>query len=353
MSRARDIATWGWYDDGAAAGALRALLRPASAAFGAVVRQRNRRYDADTSAAPRGVLPALSVGNLTVGGTGKTPVSSWFAAALRRRGASPSLVLRGYGDDEWRVHQLLTPDVPVHVSPDRVAAMREARAGGSDCAVLDDAFQHRRAPRVSDVVLVSADRWNGRTDLLPAGPFREPMGSLRRATAAVVTVKAASPAAVERVCVAIAAAAPQLPVCVVRLVPDGLHEVAVAPLRGAVEPATAQAHQLDALVGRRVAALSAIADPEAFARQLGDHGANLVHHLRFPDHHHFTEADVKGVFKVLHGADLVVCTLKDAVKLAPLWPRAATPLWYVSQTVVVDRGAEVLERECDRVLAAR
>jgi len=199
------------------------------------------------------------------------------------------------------------------------------------------------------VVLVSADRWNGRDALLPAGPFREPFASLARATAVIVTVKAAEEARVEAVCrriggVATRAGAAHTPV-VVRLVPDALHDARAA--------AGTAPRPLAALAGARVVALSAIADPAAFAQQLRACGAQVVHEQRFPDHHAFSAADVTRVSRVLHGADLVVCTLKDAVKLTALWPREATPLWYVSQTVVVDRGAEVLERECDRVLAAR
>ncbi|MBY0488973.1 MAG: tetraacyldisaccharide 4'-kinase [Gemmatimonadaceae bacterium] len=347
MTALRRFAEWTWYDEQVASAVVRAALTPPAWLFGRIVQARNERFDGQAAvAAP---IPAVSVGNLTVGGTGKTPISSWFAARLRARGANPTLVLRGYGDDEWRVHELLTPDVPVRVSPDRLAALQAARSAGHDCAVLDDAFQHRRAPRVADVVLVSADRWNGRVDLLPAGPYREPFRNLSRATAVIVTVKAADAARVEAVCARISGiptrdGGTHTP-AVVRLMPDALHDARAA--------AGAAPRPLSTLAGTRVVALSAIADPAAFAQQLRDCGAQVVHDLRFPDHHGFSATDVTGVSRVLHGADLVVCTLKDAVKLAALWPREATPLWYVSQTVVVDRGAEVLERECDRVLAAR
>lgn len=343
MSGLRDFAEWTWYAEGTGAALTREMLRPASWLFSRAVATRNARFDR----APRhdAPLPALSIGNLTVGGTGKTPVSSWFAARLHARGAHPALILRGYGDDEWRVHELLTPSIPVRVAPDRLQAMHEARAAGADCVVLDDAFQHRRAPRVSDVVLISADRWTGREAVLPAGPFRESMHGLMRATAAIITVKAASADRVQLVERRIREVAPGLHPAIVRLVPEALHT-----LPGTDGPTV---QSLEQLAGARVMALSAIADPEAFARQLRGCGAHLVHEMRFPDHHRFSPADLSRVSDVLHGVDLVVCTLKDAVKLAPIWPREATRLWYVSQTLVVDRGAEILEQECDRVLAAR
>jgi tetraacyldisaccharide 4'-kinase len=338
-----DVADWTWYDDGGAARLVRGALWPLSTLFGALVARRNAAFD---RAAPAPMpIPALSIGNLTVGGTGKTPVASWFAARLVEKGARPALLLRGYGDDEWRVHQLLTPDVPVLIGPERLAGMRRAAAQACDCVVLDDAFQHRRAPRSSDVVLVSADRWVGRVQLLPGGPFREPLRAVQRATAVVVTVKAATAAQVGAVCSAISRVAPLVPMAVVRLMPDALH-AATATEGVAVR-------SLASLAGARIVLVSAIAHPAALEQQLRDQGALIVHHQRFPDHHAYDAMDVSGVFRLLHGAALAVCTLKDAVKLAPLWPREAAPLWYVSQTLVVERGAEVLERECDRVLAAR
>src|SRR5690348_7442624 len=126
------------------------------------------------------VLPTLSVGNVTVGGTGKTPVAAWIAAELIDRGARPAIVLRGYGDDEPLVHARLNPDVPVIVAPDRLEGIARAAASGADVAVLDDAFQHRRAQRTADIVLVSAERWTRTPRLLPAGPWRESLRALRR-----------------------------------------------------------------------------------------------------------------------------------------------------------------------------
>lgn len=345
----RRFAEWVWYANHPVAGLTRTALRPASALFGAVVAQRNARFDATGA---EGVLPAVSIGNLTVGGTGKTPVSSWFAARLAERGGRPAIVLRGYGDDEWRVHEVLTPQATVVVNADRRAALVEARANGADCAVLDDAFQHRRVRRVSDIVLISVDRFTPEVRLLPSGPYREGLASLRRATAVVLTVKAAPHAQVERTLAVIARAAPHVPLAVVHLIP---HRVCSAA-HTAGEPVsenTQVSNELEWLSGRRLLLASAIADGKALERQVVAQGVKLVRHLRFPDHHDFTSADVANLVHEARDAEGVLCTLKDAVKLAPLWPRAAAPLWYVSQTLVVDRGAEVLERECDRVLAAR
>jgi tetraacyldisaccharide 4'-kinase len=321
-------------------------LRPLSWLYDGATRGRNAWFDrAPLREAP---LPALSVGNLTVGGTGKTPVASWFAQQLVARGAAPALVLRGYGDDEWRVHQLLNPAVPVIVSADRLDGMRRAKAQGCDCVVLDDAFQHRQAPRVSDVVLVNADRWRLPARLLPAGPYREAWPGLARATTLVVTVKGPMDQ-VEAILGAAARVAPQLSVAVVRLVPGGMHAVTAAAdlVHGG------ERQDITRLLSGGWRMVSSIADPEAFARQLRAVGAQVVEEQRWPDHHAFTPADIARASASGWGVDGVVCTLKDAVKLAPHWPRAGVPLWYVSQTLMVERGADLLERECDRVLAAR
>jgi tetraacyldisaccharide 4'-kinase len=221
-TRLRALAEWIWYSGSAGASGARTMLAPAAWLFGRVVNARNTSFDvaSRTGQAPVPALPVLSVGNLTVGGTGKTPVSSWFAARLRARGAHPALVLRGYGDDEWRVHQLLVPGLPVLANRHRLHALSDARRDGADCAVLDDAFQHRQVTRVADVVLVSADRFSPDVHLLPAGPYREGLSALRRATAVVITVKAASETQLERTEAAVRGAAPDVPCAVVRLVPD-------------------------------------------------------------------------------------------------------------------------------------
>lgn len=331
-----------WFGDDAPARAARTLLAPVSALYGAVVAARGALYDAGVLPTSTGAIPALSVGNLTVGGTGKTPVAAWFAAELASRDARPAIVLRGYGDDEPLVHRTLNPGVPVVVSPDRVAGIARAAAEGADVAVLDDAFQHRRAARRVDVVLVSADRWPARARLLPAGPFRERPAALRRASLVIITVKAASPERVAAAQGAVRAMAPGVPVAVMRL---GL---------GALRSAGGAERTLESVRGSRTLAISAIGDPAAFAAQLADVGA-LVRPRAFPDHHAFTAADAESLAASIAESprELPVCTLKDYVKLAPLWPRQAPALWYVSQHSTVDEGRASLTAAIETLLRAR
>ncbi len=333
-----EIAESVWYGDRPASRMARAVLAPLSSVFGTIV----RRLDAAYAAAPPapGPIPAISIGNLTVGGTGKTPVSAWFARRFVEAGASPAIVMRGYGEDEILVHRLLNPDVPVYGNSDRAAGVRSAALRGADMAILDDAFQHRRAARVQDVVLLSADRWTGDVRLLPAGPFREPMRALRRASVVVLTVKAASDDQVRAATGAIRSATDST-VVTVDLVPASLVHVG--------------SQEREAIVdwwGRRVLAVSGIGDPAAYLSQLTHLGLR-PQPMTFPDHHRFDDASVQRVLSAATDVEAVVCTLKDAVKLGPQWPSSAVPLWYLSQSVVPRDGADALDAVVQSVLAAR
>jgi tetraacyldisaccharide 4'-kinase len=331
-----------WSGTGAGAQAARGALYPLQVAYGSAVALRSALYDRGLLSSYPLALPAVSVGNLTVGGTGKTPIAAWLVAELVSRGARPAVVLRGYGGDEALVHAMLNPGTPIVTGADRVAAAARARDLGADTVVLDDAFQHRRARRDADVVLLSADAWNRSRRLLPAGPWREPLSALRRASLVVVTSKAAGPDAVEEILGAAAAAAPDVPRTAVRLAPAGLVD--------GRDPSSTRA--LTSLGGARVLAVAGVADPEAFRRQLEALGARVD--LRaYADHYPFGATDAVELARAAAGGELVVCTLKDAVKLAPLWPRGGPGLWYLSQQVILERGRPVVERLIDRLLQAR
>ena len=291
--------------------------------------------------AQRLALPAISVGNLTVGGTGKTPIAAWIASTLRARQAHPAIVMRGYGDDEPLVHERLNPDVPVVVSPDRIRGTERAATLGADVVVLDDAFQHRRAARTADLVLLSADRWASAPRLLPAGPWREPLSALRRASMVIITRKAASPATASAVADTIRHRFAGLAI--------GVAALMLQELRSATGESTMP---LEALAGARVLAIVAIGDPSAFLRQLAATDAT-VRAAVFADHHAYTPTEVARLVSMMAAGEIAVCTLKDAVKLASHWPREAPPLWYVSQSVVVEEGRDALDVLVTRVLAAR
>jgi tetraacyldisaccharide 4'-kinase len=277
----------------------------------------------------------LSVGNLSVGGTGKTPVSAWFARRFMEKGRAPAIVLRGYGGDEVIVHRRLNPGIPVIASADRVRGIREAIAQGAEVVILDDAFQHRRASRDVDVLLVNAEAWTGKPRLLPAGPWREPLRAARRATLVIVTRKTADNSVVADVTRALGNAAPRVPVASVHLAPGELRSTA-----------TGQTLPLHTLRGADLTVVAAIAQPDSFFRQLTELGA-VVRAFSYPDHHAFTRADAQKLAREAGNSDFVVCTLKDAVKLESIWPAEAGSLWYVSQRLRIEDGQEHIDRLLD------
>lgn len=336
---------WVWYGQTAGARLTRGALAPLGWAFGTVAGIRGALYDRGVLRSAEPAIPVLGVGNLTVGGTGKTPVAAELTSRLVALGAHPAIVLRGYGGDEPLVHARLNPGVPVVAGADRRAGVREAAAAGADVAVLDDAFQHRQLSRDLDIVLVSADRWGeGRVRHLPAGPWREPLAALERASLTIVTRKAANDMQVDDALASIGAAVPGARTAVARLEMDEL-----VGIGGGVDGSR---RPLGSLRGRRLIAAAAIGDPSAFLRQLQPFEGHVVART-WPDHHAFGEEEARELAGSSGEADLVVCTLKDAVKLAPLWPRAGLPLWYVSQKVSFERGEHEVRRVLTALLDAR
>ena len=319
-----------WESSSLAARLAREALRPASWAYGGVVAVRNAAYDHAWFRSAELALPSVSIGNLTVGGTGKTPVAAYVAARLAQQGLKPAIVMRGYGSDESLVHARLNPAVPVIVAADRVRGALEARAAGCDVVVLDDAFQHRQARRDADVVLLAADL-AGPVRPLPAGPWREPLVSLARASLIAVTRKSASAVRARELLMHARRFAPAAGGALIHLSADRL-----------VNWSSGEVAELAALRNRRVVAAAGIGDPRAFASQLADAGAQ-VELAAERDHHAYTVTDAAALARRAEQAGMLVCTLKDAVKLGPVWPRAAPPLWYLSQRVVVESGAADLD----------
>jgi tetraacyldisaccharide 4'-kinase len=336
----RSIAATVWTGRGKGARTMRLLLSPIEIAYRGVVEARGWLYDAGVLPTHGFSVPVVSVGNLSVGGTGKTPVSAWIATRLAEKGAKPGIVLRGYGGDEIIVHQRLNPGIPVLVASDRTRGIREAIVQGVDVVILDDAFQHRRAARDVDVLLVDADSWSGIPRLLPAGPWREPLRSARRASLVIITRKTADKSMVDAAQRALAATAPRVPIAVLHLAPGDLHSTS-----------TGQTLPLRAVIGADLTAIAAIAQPESFFRQLTELGA-IVRPHSYPDHHAFSRGEARQLAAQASSSDFVVCTLKDAVKLESVWPPEAGSLWYVSQRLRIEDGLPHIDRMLDSLLSS-
>jgi tetraacyldisaccharide 4'-kinase len=318
---------------GFAGRALDSALLPAETLYRVVSSSRNAAYEHGWLRREHAPIPVVSIGNLTVGGVGKTPFSAWAAGQLSSWGRAPAIVLRGYGADEALVHAELNPGLPVYTAARRIEAVVRAARAGCDVAVLDDGFQHRSLERDLDLVLLSAESWSERRRLLPRGPWRESITALGRASLVVVTRKWATPARALEVAAAVREARPGGPVATCHLAPTGL-----APLHGS----SAAERPPEWIRGRSALAVASLGDPGAFARQLEMMGAQ-VELMAFPDHHEFGAADACSIVDRAAGRTIVM-TRKEAVKLRPLLPSD-------SAAVVVGQRV-VLESEAGAVLAA-
>lgn len=330
-----------WYGSDVAARALRTAVLPGAAVFGAGVWARNALYDRGVLRVRRGPVPVISVGNLTVGGTGKTPLVADLAGRLRQLGARPAIVLRGYGADEAHLHARLNAGVAVITDADRVRGIAAAAAAGATVVVLDDGFQHRRAARDLDIVIVSTEQWCCGQALLPRGPGRERPSALRRAGLVVVSRRAATERDARGVEREVRAIAPAVPIASVQLAPDMLVPAVAGPPQS-----------VSVLAGRRVLAIAGVGDPESFFAQLRAVGA-VVTPRSFPDHHPYTDGEIATLAAAGASYDCVVTTGKDAVKVAPRWPAKALALWYVSLAVTWSSGGVLLDRELAQLLSHR
>lgn len=325
----------------------RGFLSAASCFYDLAVRTREVAFAAGWIRVERAAVPVISLGNVTTGGTGKTPFAAFIAHWFRRHGVQVCFLSRGYrsGDsganDEALVLERLCPDVPHLQQPDRVASARRAVAEfGSQLLILDDGFQHRRLARDLDVVLIDALNPWGYGHLLPRGLLREPLSSLRRADLIVITrVDQATAEQIAAIRGRLAAVAPGCDIVESAFPPEQLVN------------ASGQVASLESLRGQRVAAFCGIGNPQAFRESLVRLGMEFVAFHSFPDHHPYSSADVEQLQHWSAGQDVaaVVTTQKDLVKLR-LDQLADRPLWAVQIGTRIVNGADLLERRLRTIL---
>lgn len=323
-----------WWDGelGVGGRALDVLLAPAEALYRVATSAREAAYDRGVLHSHRAAIRVISVGNVAVGGTGKTPFAAWLARRLADQGRRPAILHGGYAADEPELHRRWSPDIPVLVGRDRVASAAAAAAAGADVVVLDDGFQHRRLQRDLDVVLVAAERWGGHARMLPRGPWREPASALARADVVVVTRKLASPE--RRDAVLSEVARPGLTTAAVQLLPAGWRSGNAGTAgTGPEGPAVL---------------VSGVAEPALLAANARAAGAELAEHLAFRDHHEYAAADARRIVATAGGRDILT-TEKDWTKLAR-W-LAGARVWLLQQAVVVEHGAAELDRHIARALS--
>jgi tetraacyldisaccharide 4'-kinase len=322
------------------------LLRGPALLFGVAARLRAALYDRRLLAIKGLDTPVVCVGNLTAGGTGKTPMVAWVVGALAERGLHAGILSRGYGrgadgeNDEARLLARALPGVPHVQDPDRVAGGERLQQQGVDVIVLDDGFQHRRLARDLDLVLVDATRpWGlpavGEGEpvraFLPRGLLREPPTALARADAVVITrADGVGPERLASLRRELAGFAGEAPFALACHAPVGL--------RGLDGEERGTSH----LEGLEVDLLSGLGNPAAFEATVCGLGARVVEHRALPDHHPFVAGDLVGL-----GARPLVITTKDEPKLRPVISAgtgAPFEVWVLDIELRVTEGEQHLQR---------
>jgi tetraacyldisaccharide 4'-kinase len=333
------------------------LLRALSIPYGWATHCRNTLYDRGWLSQRRLSCRVVSIGNLTVGGTGKTPVTIAVTDALLAAGHRVAVLSRGYrrrshaprvlvsdgrnilvGPDEAGDEPFLIarrcPRAVVAVGSDRYELGRWVLAQCSiDCVVLDDGFQHRALYRDVDLLLLDATDAHGLQSLVPAGRLREPLSAAARATALLVTRVEASADAQPIVALIQQALGREVKPILVRFTPQGF-----------VDAHNGTGVPLDTLTGQRVVIFSGIGNAGAFRTSVLRQGLIVVDEVVFPDHHAYTTSDVNRVRGRAEGvgAPVLVTTEKDAVKLQTL-PPLSMPVWAMRVDTQILEGEDRLK----------
>jgi tetraacyldisaccharide 4'-kinase len=308
--------------------------------YTAAVQWRNYGYDHRRRTIYRVGVPVVSVGNITLGGTGKTPAIEWLARWFAAQGVRVGLVSRGYGsqagqanDEALELAQKL-PGVPHVLDPDRVRGARQViRQFHCQAVLLDDAFQHRRIARDLDIVLVDASEPFGYGHVFPRGTLREPLAGWSRAH--VVMLSRAELADDEQ--------RAAIREHVRRYAPAAVWvEATHAP--HALRSTADMEQRLSVLAGKRVAAFCGIGNPAGFRHALAACRYEVVALRELADHCSYTAAGIEALAHWSDNLDVagVLCTGKDLVKIGPRWP-GTKPLWALSSRIEIVAGREEFE----------
>jgi tetraacyldisaccharide 4'-kinase len=334
---------------GQAATLTRALFSAAELPYCLAMRWRNTGYDRGRYPVRQVPVPVVSVGNLTLGGTGKTPMVAWLARWFGSRGLRVAIISRGYGarsrspnDEAMELAQQL-PDV-VHLQhPDRAtAALNAIRELEAQLILLDDGFQHRQLARDLDIVLIDAAEPFGYGRVFPRGMLREPLSGLARADVVALT----------RVDMADDARRTAIRQTAGRLAGEAVW----MELRHAPHCLRSNANQtcdVRAFAGRSVAAFCGIGNPAAFQHTLKECGCQVPLFHEFPDHHAYPRRDVQWLTEWVSSRDdvcAVLCTQKDLVKLG-VDRLGDRPLWALSVVIEPVCGQDGLEAKLRPLLS--
>lgn len=326
-----------------------------SLAYRMAISVRNFQFNMGLRRAQSLGRPVVSIGNLTTGGTGKTPMIVELAQRLLVLGIHPAVLLRGYkpdatvgSDEACLIRESLGSSVAVGCGRRRADVAQELLHASSEIGVflLDDGFQHRQVDRNLDVVLIDATEPFGFGHLLPRGMLREPIRSVQRADAVIVT-RADQASQVQLT---------QLDEQIERFFgrPPIAH---VVYQWDSYTDSTGASHPLEILSQSRVVGVCGIGNPDAFARSLKDHTGEVVEVHCLPDHHRYDHSQLQRLLRGAKGlgVDGVVTTHKDMVKWRPLLKESGTgsPIYYPTLRVVYLDGCEAVDEMLRKMVVAQ
>jgi tetraacyldisaccharide 4'-kinase len=333
---------------------LRFLLGAASVGYSIAVQFRNILYSAGLLKAHRAEAAVISIGNITTGGTGKTPLVIWlckqiisdYQCAILMRGYKSNTQETEYLTDEPAIFAESCPEVKVIVNPDRVAGAEEAAIKfGTKVLIMDDGFQHRRLGRDLDIVAIDATLPFGNGRILPAGLLREPVSSLKRAGAVVITrcdqIAENELGGLEQ----------QL-----RLINPDMVIARSIHSPADVKSIDNKEISLEELKGKKIFAFCGIGNPGSFLSTIKTTGAELAGSKIFNDHHHYTEDCITGIFEQAERlkADLILTTQKDQNKITrPASTTKDIPLAYMGIEIKFLSGEEKLWGLIEKTLAGK
>jgi len=318
----------------------------------------NRKYDRGVGVTRLNV-PVISIGNLSAGGTGKTPMVHWVAQQLIDSGKKPAIAMRGYGakademGDEEREHREALPSVPVVAQPDRIAGLNQILAQEDcdvDCVILDDGFQHRKIARDLDIVLIDATRPPAFDALLPRGFLRESIESLARADVVIITrVDLIDADALDRLKAQICAHAPGVLICSAAFVWESMRSYCKTD-HGWQEGDK----PLEDCESKSVRVVCGIGNSDAFVRMIEAHGMEPTNTLELRDHQAMSSEQID---LFTNPANLerfapILMTRKDWVKTkgVPDWPTLSR-VWVPSLKTDICVGNEELRSQLERVFS--
>ncbi len=297
---------------------LRFLLRGPAAVYSGIIRFRNFLYSTGLLKSHRVQAVVISVGNITVGGTGKTPLVIWLCKYLKEKNIRCAILTRGYKTkknescDEPAVLARSCHDTAVAVNADRLAGAKEAiRKAGAEVLIMDDGFQHRRLKRDLDIVTIDSTEPFGYGRMLPAGLLREPLAGMKRASAAIIT----------RCTLAEESKLAEIEIKLLEINPN------IIIARTTHEPISARGADdveigIEELGKKTVFAFCGIGNPEAFFGTLANLKLNIAGTKVYDDHYRYTSDDIRDIYEEAryNDAEIILTTQKDWTKMVHRLP---------------------------------